>query len=61
MVYNVCLNYLQNIEDAEDVTQEVFVKIHRKLDSFNQQSSIKTWVYRISINACLDYLKAQKN
>ena len=61
LVYNVCLNYLQNTEDAEDVTQEVFVKIHRKLDTFNQQSSLKTWVYRIAINACLDYLKAQKN
>ena len=44
LVYNVCLNYLQNTEDAEDVTQEVFVKIHRKLDTFNQQSSLKTWV-----------------
>ena len=61
MVYNVSLNYLQNIEDAEDVTQEVFVKVHRKLDSFNQKSSIKTWLYRITINTCLDFLKAQKN
>lgn len=61
MVYNVCLNYLQNTEDAEDVTQDVFVKIHKKLNSFNEQSSIKTWIYRISINSCLDFLKAQKN
>jgi len=61
MVYNVSLNYLQNTEDAEDVTQEVFVKIHKNLSNFDGLSSLKTWIYRICINACLDFLKAQKN
>ena len=61
MVYNVSLNYLQNTEDAEDVTQEVFVKIYKNLDQFDGHSSIKTWIYRICINASLDFLKAQKN
>ena len=60
MVYNLCLNYLQNTQDAEEVTQDVFVKIYAKLPSFEGKSSIKTWIYRIAINHCIDFLKAQK-
>jgi RNA polymerase sigma-70 factor (ECF subfamily) len=56
----VALNYLQNTEDAEEVTQDVFVKISNSLNNFNQKSSHKTWIYRITINQCLDFLK-QKN
>lgn len=57
LVYNVALNYLQNREDAEEITQDVFVKIYNSLDSFNEKSSIKTWIYRISINKSLDFIK----
>jgi RNA polymerase sigma-70 factor (ECF subfamily) len=53
----VALNYLQNIEDAEEITQDVFVKVYNSLDSFNQKSSHKTWIYRITINQCLDFIK----
>lgn len=60
LVYNVSLNYLQNIEDAEEVTQDVFVKAYHSLENFNQKSSYKTWIYRITINQCLDFIK-QKN
>jgi RNA polymerase sigma factor (sigma-70 family) len=60
LVFNVALNYLQNVEDAEEITQDVFVKIYNSLDNFNQKSSYKTWIYRITINQCLDYIK-QKN
>ena len=60
LVYNVALNYLQNTEDAEEVTQDVFVKVYNSLGNFNQKSSYKTWIYRITINQCLDFLK-QKN
>lgn len=60
LVFNVALNYLQNTEDAEEITQDVFVKIYNSLDNFNQKSSYKTWIYRITINQCLDFLK-QKN
>jgi len=57
LIYNVALNYLQNIEDAEEVTQDVFVQLHHSLDKFNQKSSLKTWIYRITINKCLDFIK----
>jgi RNA polymerase sigma-70 factor (ECF subfamily) len=60
LVFNVALNYMQNIEDAEEITQDVFVKVHHSLNSFNHKSSYKTWIYRITINQCLDYIK-QKN
>jgi RNA polymerase sigma factor (sigma-70 family) len=57
LVFNVALNYLQNVEDAEEITQDVFIKVHHSLKNFNQKSSYKTWIYRIAINQCLDYIK----
>ena len=61
LVYNVALQYVQNKEDAEEITQDVFVKIHEKLSFFQNQSTLKTWIYRIAINQSLDFLKAQKS
>ncbi len=60
MVYNLCLNYLQNAEDAEEVCQDVFVKVYARMEKFEARSSWKTWIYRIAVNQCLDHLKAQK-
>ena len=54
------MQYLQNIEDTEEVTQDVFVTVHQQLDSFENKSSITTWIYRIAINKSLDFLKAKK-
>ena len=57
LVFNVALNYMQNLEDAQEITQDVFVKVYHSLQNFNQKSSLKTWIYRITINQCLDYIK----
>ncbi|MFM9988037.1 RNA polymerase sigma factor [Flavobacterium sp.] len=57
LVYNVALNYLQNTEDAEEVTQDVFVQVHESLHQFNEKSSLKTWIYRITINKSLNFIK----
>ncbi|WP_294222396.1 RNA polymerase sigma factor [uncultured Chryseobacterium sp.] len=57
MVYNLALQYTQNTEDAEEITQDVFVKVSHKLDGFKNESSLKTWIYRIAINTSLDFLK----
>lgn len=57
LVYNVALNYLQNIEDTEEITQDVFVQLHQSLDKFQNNSTLKTWIYRITINKCLDFIK----
>ncbi len=60
VVYNLCLHYLQNTQDAEEAAQDVFIKIHEKLSSFRGEASLTTWVYRIAVNQCLDALKARK-
>ena len=57
LVYNVALHYLQNVEDAEEITQDVFVQVHNSLENFNEKSSLKTWIYRITINKSLDFIK----
>jgi RNA polymerase sigma factor (sigma-70 family) len=57
MVYNVSLNYLQNVEDAEEITQDVFIQLHSSLHKFQEKSTLKTWIYRITINKCLDFIK----
>jgi len=60
LVYNLALQYVQNIEDAEEITQDVFVSVYEKLDSFRQEAKHSTWLYRITINKSLDFLKAKK-
>ncbi len=61
MVYNLALQYVQNVQDAEDITQEVFVKLYQNLHHFNADAaSLKTWIYRIAINQSLDFIKAKK-
>jgi RNA polymerase sigma-70 factor (ECF subfamily) len=61
LVFNLALQYVQNRQDAEEITQDVFLKIHEKLNTFQQKSEIKTWLYRIAINQSLDFIKAQKS
>lgn len=57
MVFNVALNYVQQVEDAEEITQDVFIKVYKKRSGFKQDSSLKTWIYRITINTALDFLR----
>ena len=56
-VYNLSYRWCRLKEDAEEITQEVFVKLTRKLDTFNRKSSFKTWLYRITINTAKDYTR----
>lgn len=60
MVYNVCLNYLQNREEAEDTMQEIYVTIYKTIKDFKEESSLKTYIYRITINKCLDTIRKKK-
>ncbi|WP_047985849.1 sigma-70 family RNA polymerase sigma factor [Ornithinibacillus californiensis] len=52
------ITYVKNQTTAEDLTQEIFIKCYEKLDQFKQQSSLKTWLYRIASNHCKDYLRS---
>jgi RNA polymerase sigma-70 factor (ECF subfamily) len=51
---------LNDHEEAEDVTQEVFIKAYRSLDSFRGASSFSTWLYRIATNLCIDRVRKRK-
>ena len=53
--------YVKNIHTAEDIFQEVFIKADRNKESFRGESSVKTWLIRITVNACKDYLKSAYN
>ncbi len=56
-VYGVAIGMLHNPEDAMDITQEAFIKVHRYLGRFKGDSSFFTWLYRITINLCIDQLR----
>lgn len=47
-------------DDADDLTQEVFIKIHKNIDRFREDSQLYTWIYRIATNECLNFLKRKK-
>lgn len=53
LVFNVALRIARRRADAEDITQEVFVKTHKNLRQFGFQSSLKTWLYRITVNTAI--------
>ncbi|HPU63564.1 MAG TPA: sigma-70 family RNA polymerase sigma factor [Mobilitalea sp.] len=53
--------YVKDIHVAEDIFQEVFIKVYNNLSTFVGNSSIKTWIIRITINTCKDYLKSAYN
>lgn len=59
-VYNVCLGMMGNTEDAADITQETFLRLHRNLDSFRGDSSFGTWLYRVAVNLCLTELRKKQ-
>ena len=54
-VYRLCYRYVGNHEDADDLSQEVFLKAWRAIGRFRGESSIRTWLYRIAVNACLNF------
>ncbi len=60
VVFRVAFRLLGNRLDAEDVTQEVFVTLHRRLGTFDFRSSFQTWCYRITVNACYDKMRKQQ-
>ncbi|TAE21756.1 MAG: RNA polymerase sigma factor [Cytophagales bacterium] len=59
-VFNTALSYVRNREDAEEITQDVYVEIHASAGSFKGESSAMTWVYRIVVNKSLDFLKHKR-
>jgi RNA polymerase sigma-70 factor (ECF subfamily) len=60
MVYNTALGIVQNPDDADDITQEVFVQVYQSVSSFKGDSKLSTWLYRITVNRSLDHVKKMK-
>ena len=60
MVYNAALSIVQNEEDADDITQEVFIQVYQSVSSFKGESKFSTWLYRITVNRALDHEKKRK-
>ncbi len=60
MVYNTAVGIVQNEEDADDVTQEVFIQVYQSISSFKGESKLSTWLYRIAITKALDHEKRKK-
>lgn len=61
MVLQMCLGYTKGDRDtANDLSQEVFISVWKNLDKFRGASSYKTWIYRITVNTCLQYIKKEK-
>lgn len=59
-VYSLCLRMLRNQDEAEDVTQEVFLQVYRKINSFRGNSAFTTWLHRLTINMVLMYLRRKQ-
>ncbi|QSE96630.1 RNA polymerase sigma factor [Fulvivirga lutea] len=62
MVHQMCLGFMKGDEDlAADLSQETFINTWRALDKFQGGSSYKTWIYRITVNTCLKYIRDNKS
>ncbi|NIO16136.1 MAG: sigma-70 family RNA polymerase sigma factor [Deltaproteobacteria bacterium] len=59
-IYNLAISILRNEGDAEEITQDVFMTVYQKIDSFKGDSAFFSWVYRICVNACLMRLRNRK-
>ena len=59
-IINIAFGYVGNYEDAKDISQEILVKLYTKIKSFRHNSKISTWIYRITINTCIDFLRQKK-
>jgi RNA polymerase sigma-70 factor (ECF subfamily) len=62
MVLQMCLGFMKgDIDLAKDLSQEIYINIWNALDKFKGASSYKTWIYRITVNTCLKYIRDKKD
>jgi RNA polymerase sigma-70 factor, ECF subfamily len=57
MVFRTCIGFVHNKEDADDLTQEVFINAYQSLPNFKGDSAYSTWLYRIAVNVCLNHIR----
>lgn len=54
-IISLCYSYTEDVHEAEDMSQEVFIAVYKNIKTFRKESSLSTYLYRISINKCLSY------
>ena len=59
-VYSTSVRMLGNLQDTEDAFQETFIKIFKSINNFKWKSSFSTWVYKITVNTCIENLRTRK-
>lgn len=59
-VFQTCMGFLHNTDDAEDLTQEIFVKAWNAMGSFDRRAAFSTWLYRISVNKAINQTRRNK-
>ena len=59
-IYQLAFRYLRNKEDAEEVTQDVLMKVYRKVDAFRGDAALSSWIYRITFNAAMSRLRTAR-
>jgi len=59
-VYNLAFNFCGSSDDANDLTQDIFIKIYKNIDKFDENLNISSWIIRISKNHCIDYWRKNK-
>ncbi len=57
LVFNTCLSFVPNSQDAEDIAQEVFVEVYSSIKRFKGNSKLSTWIYRIAMNKSLEFIR----
>jgi len=59
-VYSICFRMTHNVSESEDLTQDVFIRLFRTLESFRGESSFMTWLHRLTVNQVLMYFRKRK-
>jgi RNA polymerase sigma-70 factor (ECF subfamily) len=59
-VFSIIFGILRNRNDAEDIAQQVFAKVYFSIKNFDFRSSLLTWIYKITVNECYDYLRKKR-
>lgn len=59
-IFNLCLRMLKNSEDAEDVAQDVFIKVFSMLERYDDRYAFKSWLFKIAANQCIDFIRKNR-